>query len=228
MKTFVRLLVVLCCSVPAVSFADIVADSAAEFSENQGQDGWVNGYYDLGNDSDGTYSTDDFQIFEGPDWIWNGSKWDEANADADNVPWTEIGPEAGHPNGPNSGGLTHYAVRRWVSDVSGSATVTFTHSDSNPNCGGNGTTVLLFQNGDDVASSYAAGGDASIVTESASITLATGDIVDLALGSQDQTGDFADGCDGANFAMQIDVVPEPTGFAMIGFAVLGLLGFRKK
>lgn len=212
----------LCMLLPSLSFADVIADSVADFSDSQAGP-WSNGFYNQTQDSDGTYATGDFESFEGPDWTWTGAAWDWGDG---NVPWTTIGNESGHPNGDNNGDV-HHAVRRWVSPVSGDADITFNIAKQNVNCG-NGTSVILYQNGDDVSSLTIAGTDGVGLSETASLTLAAGDIIDLALTPMGADGSNADGCDGSFFGMTVDAVPEPGAMNLLFLSLLLVPALRRK
>ena len=212
-----------CFLLPAISFGDIIADSAADFSEVQGQNGWFNGLYNQTTDPDGTYGVGDFQPFMEPDYAWNGSAWDFTGG---NVPWTTINAEGGHPNGDNNGDV-HYAVRRWVSDTSGSATVEYNIAAQNLG-GGAGTTAILYYNGAEISKTTVGGTDGVGQVVSEMLTLSSGDVLDLALTPQNVDGTFGDGSDGSFFGMTVDLVPEPGSLALIGLGFLGLLAIFKR
>jgi len=99
-------------------WAGIIADSVAEFSGVQGQDGWYYGYND--GDSDSPWSSADFELM----MDYSPSLW---SVDLD-LYWTQIGSSYCHPNGEiTSGGklpVEHWVVRRWISDVSGEIRLT--------------------------------------------------------------------------------------------------------
>src|SRR5258706_8470271 len=108
---------------PGAFNASVIADSQFEFSAggHQGENSWINGYYDKTGDDDGTYQATDFQPFpraDGP-WsptnFWAGSAWAWFNG---NPPWDTIGAIDVHPNGINNG-VEHWVIRRWVSTTTG-------------------------------------------------------------------------------------------------------------
>ena len=127
------LIVVLCVLCPA-GFAcpptasaqtrTVVADSEAQFSCVQGQDGWHYGYLA------GSFTAQDFQSMThcGPDVYYAGDAWwvDQG------AYWTSIRSAISFPNGPASCGrqpVEQWAVRRWVSRVTGPVTIAGTIAD---------------------------------------------------------------------------------------------------
>jgi hypothetical protein len=221
----VVLCLLACLALPSVSFGQLVADSVADWdaSGNQGTNGWFYGFYDATADANGMYEAGDFQAFAGPTWIWTGSQWDENNADGDNVPWTEVAQTGGHPNGDNNG-VVHNAIRRWVVDTAGLADIEYNISKTNPNCG-NGTTALLYHNGNELASTTVAFDDSVGVVNTVQATLAVGDSIDIALSPLGTDGSLADGCDGSAFGAKVTIVPEPSALALL---LLGLLALPRR
>jgi hypothetical protein len=115
--------------------AAIVADSVNEFSGTQGHNNWYYGYYDRTNDPNGIYDpASDFQLmteFQNistyfGSWIWsvNWANWGPGGY------WTSLGALGGHPNGTNQnwGRLpaVQWPIRRWVSEVAGTITISGT------------------------------------------------------------------------------------------------------
>ena len=113
-----------------------------------------------------------------------------------------------------------YAIRRWESDVSGTATITYNHSKIQTECG-NGSTVILYHNGNVLASNTIDFDDRTGVVDSVSVSLAEGDFVDLALsgfGSKvkpngrdiDERQWWLSSCDYSNFGMSIELAAAVT------------------
>ena len=171
----------------------IVANSAAEFSGTQGQDGWFYGYQQGG----GAYNPDtSFTAFNGGAgqgaWNgisqhWTGSLWDLETAGTS--PWTSIGATNVHPNDSNPG-PEQATLRRWVSDVAGLHTLTGTFNNLSAN--GDGTTGRVFHEGTEIFSQVTDGGPVSFSIQR---TLDIGDRIDFMVdtGSFDQDG--SDGTD---------------------------------
>lgn len=92
------------------------ADSVAEFSNVQGQNGWQYGYWNKGADVNGVYATNEFIAF--PGGHWNGTAWDWPAGDP---PYTELSATGGRPSATNGapGIPAHWTIRRYVSEVNG-------------------------------------------------------------------------------------------------------------
>ncbi|MDG2124863.1 MAG: lamin tail domain-containing protein, partial [Verrucomicrobiales bacterium] len=177
-----------------------VMSSGGEFSGVQGQDGWRYGYYDRTADGNQVYqAATDFTQFVGgandPDgWgagnHWTGGAWDFNGGDGGNPPWTTIGSGMMHPN-DSAPGPEHYAIRRWVSDVSGAHTLTGSFANGSAN--GDGTTGRIFQDG---VERFAVLTDGVAQPFSVGLDLGVGDVIDFMVDTG--PGDN-DGSDGTNF-----------------------------
>ena len=115
--------------------ADVIGDSVAEFSHEQGKNGWQYGYWDLSTDADGKYNqSTDFKLFKnfGTD-VRNGlSRRTEFTIGEvwyleDGRSYTSLWAKGGHANsaiGPaNYSTAEQWATRRWISDASGTVTI---------------------------------------------------------------------------------------------------------
>lgn len=112
--------------------ADIIADSVQDFSGRQGLGGWMYGYWDESGDADGKYDhrrdfrmlrkfgTDPINRLSGRAEFTTGDLWYLE----DGRFYTSLWAEGSHPHGDLNLGkyarAKHWAVRRWVSNVSGS------------------------------------------------------------------------------------------------------------
>lgn len=188
--------------------AAVHADSSDDWSLSgtQGEGGWYYGYYNRTADGDGVYQTSDFIPFlnDGSGVLsasnhWTGAKFDLADEVA---PWTEMGKDVVHPSG-GSPNPRHFAIRRWVSDVSGLRRITFHVAKANLTCG-NGVTGRLFVNGTQVDSQAIAPADFTGVTRSVFRNLSVGTIIDLAVDSLGTTGITTDACDYTNTRLTVD------------------------
>jgi|ADurb_Met_02_Slu_FD_contig_121_39678_length_3329_multi_8_in_0_out_0_1 hypothetical protein len=183
--------------------AGIVTDSYDDWSKSgtQGEKGWWYGYYDQTADATSGYDpAEDFTMF--PPDTWRGSGYDLAIGTS---PWTELGRESLHPAGPTP---THWPIRRWVSDRDLPNAVLVWQMRKTNTGGGNGVTGLLLVNGVAVDMAQISGRNGGGILRHASQALAAGDIVELALGSLGEDGDYNDGADGSANRLTIhDAMP---------------------
>ena len=185
-------------SVPADEPGTLPADSVTDFGGPDLDNGWTYGYRLVTTEDVDYDSSADFIPF--PETWWNGNNWDEPNEDGDNVPWTQINADGGHPNG---GGAkeTHWTIRRWTSP-GGPTEITFSGAKQNVTCG-NGTTVAVHINGFRADSIVLASDDADGASKVVNADLSAGDVVDLILSPSGEDGDVQDGCDSTNHSMSI-------------------------
>lgn len=231
-----RFLIALCILWPAFAALTPAAEVADSFNDwsfdgTQGENSWFNGYYNLTQDTNGTYDVDDFIPFlnDGsglvePDGLnhWNGNMWVLYRDTSPNTgPWTRILQEGGHPNGTNSAAPPsvpgsvpeeHWSVRRWVADsVAEPMELALTwHLRATNLNGGGGTGGRLFLNGTELDSAIIGGTDGTGVTRTVVATINPNDIVDLALTPENLDGSRSDGSDGSAFRLTIDTeLPPP-------------------
>ena len=171
----------------------VIADSVAEFSGQQGANGWRYGYHQ----GLGAYNPSvDFIPFTGGEgqgeWNgssqqWTGSIWDLQTASTS--PWTSVGSSGVHPNDSNPG-PRHAVIRRWTSDVSGMHSISgyFNNTSSS----GDGTTGRIFHNSTEIFSAISDGNNQSV---GLLVDLSQGDTLDfyVDVGAAD-----SDGSDGTN------------------------------
>jgi hypothetical protein len=221
---------------PPVAVADSIADWTT--TGTQGQNGWFYGYYDVRfdaplNGGDGVYGAGDFQPFlrNGTNTLspannWDGSKFDLA---ANVAPWTELSSGGGHPAANGQGEQSvHWAIRRWVSDVSGQTQITGSFFNGGA---GDGDVGRVFLNGVQVYSGLTDGLAAAF---NLSLNLAVGDVLDFAADPNGSgTTDINlmnDGSDGFNFNVSVlgpgapfVPIPEPSSVVMAALGGIGLL-----
>ncbi|MCL4181498.1 MAG: MSCRAMM family adhesin SdrC [Verrucomicrobia bacterium] len=198
--------------------AQEIANSIAEFSGTQGQNGWYHGLREiLGIDEPINYNPDtDFIPFPGGqgqgDWslwvqAWTGEAWDLEIAGA--APWTLLAEEAAHPNADETNG-EHWAIRRWVATELTAATpvaVTW-HIRKENVSGGNGVTGALHLNGNRVQSAVIAGTDGVGVTNVYYASALPTDKFDLVLSPVGVDGAVNDGADGSFTWMTVEIVVD--------------------
>jgi len=123
------------CHTASLQSSETVADSIRGFSGKQGADGWSYGYWDRTADTDRNYDqTTDFRLlrhFGGdpinriskhPDFT-TGKLWTLQDGFYYTALWAEGGSANGTAKSPPQAKVEHWAVRRWVSTVDGSVTI---------------------------------------------------------------------------------------------------------
>lgn len=194
--------------------AQVLADSRAEFSGTQGQDGWSYGYrnYTLDGEGDNYNPATAFIAFAGGagqgDWDGFSQLWDAANNQWDlnteaSAPWTFLAAEGLHPNGENNG-EEHWTIRRWTADVTGNTLVAIAWNVRKQASAGAGVTGGVWINGNRLVAVPIAGSSTNGVTQTNFTTLRAGDLVDLVLTPVGPTGDRGDGSDGSFNWMTIE------------------------
>jgi hypothetical protein len=181
---------------PAVA---VVADSEADwsFSGTQGENNWFYGdFYGGTNASVPIYQADEFVAFprnNGPhstNNFWDGASWDWWNGDP---PFTEIGQRIMNPNGINAV-FQHWAIRRWVSEVSGTITLDWTVIKLEAI--GGGVSARVFHNGAQRDALTLPGTTATPVSRSTVINgVQVADFIDIVLEPSGAGGTFGDGGD---------------------------------
>ncbi len=121
--------------------ADILADSVQEFSNKQGQNNWLYGYYDIPFQSSSFKRMEQYSF--GTDEFWKES-WRISGEG-----WTALSAKGGHPNGLNTRNMEQWAVRRWQSENTGTVTISGLYAMVDGNCG-DGTTGYIFVDGVEV------------------------------------------------------------------------------
>ena len=193
----------------------VIANSQAEFSGVQGQNGWFNGYrnYTLDGGETNYDPTADFiqypggsdnpNPWDGFDQTWNNGSWDLNTAAAG--PWTAQGALSLHPNGANSApNEEHWNVRRWVAseltENTPVAVVWFTRKGA---AAGGGVTGAVHINGEQVDAKTIPGSDTIGEVRRVYVNLEPDDIVDLVLTPQGPS-DRGDGSDGSESWFWVD------------------------
>ncbi|GEM_PF-3939124 len=120
----------------------IMADSARDFSTEQGYAGWWYGYYEPLEDLDGHYDPlDDFQPL-----LTVGEGWKPPESKLGYKVWTGIWEHSIHPH---HSGVEHWTIRRWKSPLEGPASVAIVLAKEDPR-GGDGVEGKLLVDGVEV------------------------------------------------------------------------------
>jgi hypothetical protein len=137
------------------TFGATEADSVADFSGVQGQDGWQYGY---------VVPSDGPQFIQlpvnGNYSVERGNSWFIDALDAPQRYYTHLNAFGGHPNGlVTSGGkpIEHWAVRRWTSAVSGLVQISGTFGDEATFAASDGVTGQILLDGVEVWSQNTTG-----------------------------------------------------------------------
>ena len=154
----------------------VLADSIADFSGTQGKNNWYYGYYD--GTSATPWTTGDFKLMTN----YTSSTWYVL----DGTYWTRLWDSGGHPNGVTTSGgrkkVNQWAVRRWVSNVTGLIYLYGTVLDNNPN-NGNGVICHVIADSTEVANYNIDNGGGTNIAVTISVSL--GSLVDFAIDPKD-------------------------------------------
>ena len=186
-----------------------LADSVAEYSDQQGQDSWNYGYWDLTADEaggDGQYDDAEFQLMTEFYEPW--SNWEVQHGDGGF--WTSVSDDGTHPNGlegyEGRQAVEHWAIRRWVSEVTGDVSITGELSKREGTTGGDGVVGMIFVDGVEQYTQAVAGSDDVGYTYSICVSVTVGSNVDFAISAGD-AGD--DGSDSSHYTALVRA--EPAG-----------------
>jgi uncharacterized protein (TIGR03437 family) len=154
-------------NVQGSGYASVVADSDTDFSGTQGAHNWYYGYFSSGNVSAFTQ----LPTYDAADFRWQHTTF--------GPPWTVVAAGSGfHPNGSDSG-TEEWAVRRWVSSVSGTMKVTGHLAKTDTNPASTGVYGRIYLNHKVIYEHFVAGTDGTGVDYSLTETLNPGDILDF-------------------------------------------------
>lgn len=161
---------------PACTQDCLLADSKADFSTLQNQNGWFYGSWDAYADADGTYEyATDFRDLSNIDGYWHVPGWVADETDP-HFSWCYIAPWGGHPDDAPR----QLPIRRWVSPTAGPARVNASHSKSDTS-GGDGTRALVMLDGAVLWDHTMAGDDGVGATVTLDVELAVGSTLDYML-----------------------------------------------
>ncbi len=219
------------------AFADVLADSVADFSTVQGQSGWSYGFFDQGPVSgDHNYTAESFELFASFDSA--ASTWEatDAQVGAQNNEFLGLDQDGGHPTGlgPDGQDRIIWAVRRYQNDIEGMVDIAFDLRKRNfQNPRGGGVTGRIFVDGTEVFTQFVQNDD-NTGTQGLIVTGVTvGSVIDFAIdptGQQPAEGSdglFAARADGSIFSAVIsNHIPEPTTASVLWVGIAGLMIFR--
>jgi MYXO-CTERM domain-containing protein len=202
--------VLLATALPAS--AQVLADSWAEFSGTQGEDGWHYGYYS-GDMTPNSFQ--EMQSFESNRWYVQPGSY-----------WTALGAMLSHPNGvvtsPPAQPVNHWAARRWVSDFAGEINIDTVLRKMAIAENSNGVVGRIFVDGNEIWSQFIAGNDGVGVSTSLTTSVGLGSTVDFVVDAVDGI----DAGDATRLTGVITAVPTPGSLALVGIA--GLLALRRR
>lgn len=199
----------------SLTHAQVIANSVTEFSGNQSQDGWFNGYrnYTASGETENYNPTTDFipyvggagqGAWDGIGQQWTGTQWDLS---ASGAPWTFQNAQNIHPNGANSAPNEEYwPIRRWAATELTSDTLVqiIWAVRKTDTAGGNGVTGGLWVNGKKLVAIAIAANSSAGVTRTNYLVVKPTDVIDLVLTPVGPNGLRTDGNDGSITTMRIE------------------------
>ncbi len=206
--------------------AAIVADSFTEFSETQGQDNWFYGYYP------GVLAPSSFLQMGTFSPVGRPNTWVVDDDLPSPIYYTILNAEGGHPNGVDAGrdDVLQYAVRRWISEVSGAITIAGNIADMDTGFGANGIIGKIFSNNLEVYSQSIDEADFLGVNYSLTFTVLAGDTIDFVIDPQGVNDLF----DSTRFTATIFngegsiSVPEPTSIMLLAAGCVVAFGRSRR
>jgi hypothetical protein len=179
----------------------IIADSAEDYSNEQGKAGWFYGYYDGsgkgkgdGAPPSGPYTDDDFQMLKYSETVW-GYVWTGPQK------YLKLSRDNGHPEVAD--GKPVWAVRRWQSGAAGRLKVS--GKVSRPDKKGDGTKAVILVDGTVVFEKMVGGPDKPPSLDFETVmTVKQGSLVDFAITPGPGTDT---GYDATNFTVRIECSP---------------------
>ncbi len=209
--------------------AAVIADSVQDFSDQQGQDGWYYGYYEIPKNQT-AFSSIPTSTFQEMKYFDSGQFWEETIDQPNETQydpstqytWTMLNNVMGHPaTFPDT--ENHWAVRRWVSDFAGDVTISGRFGDINSQSN-DGTIGYIFLDGAKIYEQ--ATNNFTVFNYSLQQTLAVGSVLDFAINPEGN-----DLSDSTQFTAQIQTVPPtsvPTPALLPGLIGFGVSVLKKR
>ncbi len=168
--------------------AGIIADSIADFSLVQGQDGWSYGFYD---ETDGApYNPAGFTQFDvanAPDNNWKASDAlvpSPPGPGEENNTFLSINAVGGHPTGVDIDGQDRilWAIRRFQSSLAGPVSIAYDiHKLNTTNLNGGGITGRIFVDGVEKLTQFIANADGTGVQGVLTVPVSVGSLIDFVI-----------------------------------------------
>lgn len=194
-----------------------IADSTIDFAGNQGENGWLYGYYDA--DVPNAFTPDDFELMN--DYDSTAQRW-WASQDST---LTLIDANFMHSyvvNGPEGNTNEQWAVRRWVNDASGMLEINIDMARGADNMLGDGVRLHVYIDGVRRLVADLLPGNSAGLSFMLYEDVREGAVIDFALDGGDNAL-----FDGTEFHAEImRVVPSPASFALLGLG--GLVAVRRR
>lgn len=193
--------------------ATVIADSVSEYSAVQGQDNWYYGYIEPDIGPEFRMMTDYNTQLEW--WRVDPTRF-----------WTTLYWIGGHPNGRRSG-IEQWAVRRWVSEVVGTITISGNLAKqtlTQGGYGGNGVVGEIYADGNLIWSQWVGGTDTIGVDYQVTLNVARDMPVDFVLKAYEREATSDD----SRFTATITAVPEPSTLVLSSMLVLPVLLSRRR
>ena len=161
--------------------AQRLADSAADFSGQQGDGGWRYGIIQGDAGSQPAYSVAAFEEFD----VWNGSEWRASAAlvGSQNTGYLRVDRWGGHPCGLGPGAQNQiiWATRRYVSQRTGFVSIVYEVESYNVTANGTGITARLWVDGTELRTHGLRNSGSTLSAPPVITWLDAGSIVDFAI-----------------------------------------------
>ena len=218
-----------------------IADSIADFSNSQGQDGWFYGFFNQGADGSTAYTTGAFTNFATYGFVgvdeWGAT---DVQVGAQNNDYLGLGSATGHPTGlePDEQDSIIWAVRRYQSEVAGDIDIKIDLRKFNTNPDAGGITGRVFIDGVEIYTQFVATTDDIGFQTTLVRNVALGSFIDFAIDplgvvhtrdNGEVDGIYSARADGTHFSALISphVVPIAPTFLLVMGGLVGIVASRR-